>query len=133
MRHVGRHVPIGIENRATDHACHHRRLLGGLPDHYPHRVLHIAPGVKKSRRAAAELTRIQSPPAALAQSGNAIIATFALDGPERCSGLPVVRYDAAALAKELGPSFVLIDSWNERHETPVGSSQSFTWALFEKP
>ena len=70
--------------------------------------------------------------AALAPGGSAIIATFALDGPERCSGLPVVRYDAPALAKELGPSFLLIDSWNERHETPAGASQSFTWTLFEK-
>ena len=70
--------------------------------------------------------------AALAPSGNAIIATFALDGPERCSGLPVVRYDAAALAHELGSSLKLIDSWNERHQTPAGSLQAFTWALFEK-
>ena len=70
--------------------------------------------------------------AALPPSGNAIIATFALDGPERCSGLPVVRYDAAALAKELGPSFVLIDSWDELHQTPAGSSQAFTWTLFHK-
>lgn len=69
--------------------------------------------------------------AALEPGGNAIIATFALDGPERCSGLPVVRYDVAALVKELGPGFVLIDNWNERHQTPAGSSQSFTWALFK--
>lgn len=70
--------------------------------------------------------------ASLPSGGNAIIATFALDGPEQCSGLPVVRYDAAALANELGPSLALTDSWKERHETPAGSSQSFTWALFEK-
>lgn len=70
--------------------------------------------------------------AALPPGGNAIIATFALDGPERCSGLPVVRYDAGALADELGPNFALVDSWNERHQTPGGSSQPFSWALFEK-
>lgn len=69
---------------------------------------------------------------ALAPGGKAIIATFALDGPEKCSGLPVVRYDAAALVDELGPNFALIDSWNERHQTPGGSSQPFSWTLFEK-
>ena len=42
---------------------------------------------------------------AVRPGGHVIIGTFALDGPERCSGLPVVRYDAAAISKILGPSF----------------------------
>lgn len=70
--------------------------------------------------------------AAVAPGGHAIIATFALDGPERCSGLPVVRYAPGALANELGPNFALIDSWNERHQTPLGSAQPFSWVLFER-
>jgi hypothetical protein len=47
---------------------------------------------------------------ALRVGGHAIIGTFALDGPERCSGLPVMRYDAASLAKTLGPAFRLIET-----------------------
>jgi SAM-dependent methyltransferase len=46
---------------------------------------------------------------ALRPGGHAIIATFAPDGPERCSGLPVMRYDAVSLSKTLGPPFDLMD------------------------
>lgn len=61
-----------------------------------------------------------------------IIATFALDGPVRCSGLPVQRYDAAALAKELGDTLQLLDAWREDHVTPWGASQSFNWCAFRR-
>ncbi len=70
--------------------------------------------------------------AALAPGGHLIIATFALDGPERCSGLPVQRYDAPGLAAELGEAFRLIDTWREEHVTPGGAGQSFTWCTFER-
>jgi hypothetical protein len=61
-----------------------------------------------------------------------IVATFAPDGPERCSGLPVRRYDAAALAGELGPSFSLRKDWREEHTTPGGGRQAFQWCVFER-
>ena len=67
---------------------------------------------------------------ALAKDGHAIVATFAPDGPERCSGLDVVRYDAAALAAALGPSFVLVESRRHEHVTPAGKVQPFTFGLF---
>lgn len=66
----------------------------------------------------------------LAPGGLAIVATFALDGPEKCSGLPVQRYDPAGLAAELGPGLDLIDAWREEHLTPWGSGQSFNWCAF---
>jgi SAM-dependent methyltransferase len=66
----------------------------------------------------------------LAPNGLAIVATFALDGPEKCSGLPVQRYDPASLAEELGPELTLIQGWREGHVTPWGSSQSFNWCSF---
>jgi len=69
---------------------------------------------------------------AVGRSGHVIIATFAPDGPERCSGLPVVRYDAQSLTKELGPSLKLRHHWREEHHTPGGASQMFNWCLFEK-
>jgi SAM-dependent methyltransferase len=62
--------------------------------------------------------------------GTVIIATFALDGPERCSGLPVCRYDSAGLAAELGGGFSLVDSVPEAHRTPAGSVQSFRYSRF---
>lgn len=68
----------------------------------------------------------------LAPDGVLIIATFALDGPERCSGLMVQRYDAAALALEMGDDFELLDSWPEHHVTPGGTSQSFNWCAFRR-
>lgn len=70
--------------------------------------------------------------AGLAPGGLLIMATFALDGPGKCSGLPVQRYDAASLGSELGPAFRLIDAWREEHVTPSGSSQSFNWCAFSR-
>jgi 2-polyprenyl-3-methyl-5-hydroxy-6-metoxy-1,4-benzoquinol methylase len=70
--------------------------------------------------------------AAVKPGGHAIIATFAPDGPERCSGLPVVRYDAAALAHVVGPAFELEASRNYLHQTPWGSTQSFQFSLFRR-
>lgn len=67
---------------------------------------------------------------ALAPGGHAIIATFASDGPEKCSGLPVVRYDPASLADALGPSFRLLGSRRHEHVTPWGSTQAFQFSTF---
>jgi hypothetical protein len=64
--------------------------------------------------------------------GHVIIATFALDGPEMCSGLPVQRYDADSLAAELGEKFELTDAWNETHVTPWGAEQRFQWGVFRR-
>lgn len=64
--------------------------------------------------------------------GHAVMATFALDGPEKCSGLPVQRYDGAALAAELGARFTLLHSHTQMHTTPQGKSQSFQYSLFRR-
>jgi hypothetical protein len=64
--------------------------------------------------------------------GSAIFGTFAEDGPETCSGLPVQRWSAEALAAELGSEFRLIESPREDHRTPWGAVQPFTWARFER-
>ena len=70
--------------------------------------------------------------AGLAPGGAAIFATFAEDGPERCSGLPVMRYSPESLAAERGPDFALAHHTRETHLTPWGSEQSFTWAGFRR-
>lgn len=64
--------------------------------------------------------------AALAPGGAVVLAAFAPDGPETCSGLPVARHDAAGLAAELG--FRLVEQRREEHVTPGGRIQPFTWA-----
>ena len=68
----------------------------------------------------------------VARGGLLIIATFALDGPDKCSGLPVQRYDPASLAAEVGEEFRLIGGWHEDHVTPWGATQSFTWCAFRR-
>ncbi len=78
---------------------------------------------------AAYRERLQS---AVRPGGRIIIGTFALDGPEKCSGLPVQRYDGASLAQELGPSFELLDTRSEIHHTPWESTQAFQFSRFRK-
>jgi SAM-dependent methyltransferase len=68
--------------------------------------------------------------AALRSGGHVIIGTFALDGPEKCSGLPVMRYSAESLGALLGPDFVLIDSRRHEHITPWRTAQAFQFSTF---
>jgi 2-polyprenyl-3-methyl-5-hydroxy-6-metoxy-1,4-benzoquinol methylase len=69
---------------------------------------------------------------ALRPGGHAIIGTFAMDGPERCSGLPVVRYDAARLAAALGPAFTLVEMRRDDHKTPWGTIQHFQFSVVKR-
>jgi SAM-dependent methyltransferase len=78
---------------------------------------------------AAYLARLER---AVKVGGYAIIATFALDGPERCSGLPVMRYDPASLGQIFGPAFQLADTRRHAHATPWGSDQSFQFSVFRR-
>ncbi|MGE0536559.1 MAG: trans-aconitate 2-methyltransferase [Pirellulales bacterium] len=75
----------------------------------------------------AYLTRLRG---ALPPGGHAVLGTFALDGPEQCSGLQVCRYDAASLAAMLGPGFLLREQRQHVHHTPSGGTQRFTFAVF---
>jgi trans-aconitate methyltransferase len=78
---------------------------------------------------AAYLTRLRE---AVRPRGHAIIATFAPDGPERCSGLPVTRYDAANLGRTLGAAFELVETRRDQHNTPWGSEQRFQFSVFRR-
>lgn len=70
--------------------------------------------------------------AALRPGGHAIVATFALDGPVRCSGLPVARHSPESLATVLGPGLRLVQHLHEHHTTPGGARQAFVYACFVK-
>jgi SAM-dependent methyltransferase len=69
---------------------------------------------------------------AVKPAGFAIIGTFAPDGPARCSGLPIVRHDAASLATRLGDEFELIDARRHEHTTPWDAVQRFQFASFRR-
>jgi 2-polyprenyl-3-methyl-5-hydroxy-6-metoxy-1,4-benzoquinol methylase len=64
--------------------------------------------------------------------GHAIIATFALDGPEKCSGLVVQRYDPESLSKTVGSAFELVANQGHRHTTPWGAVQSFQFSVLRR-
>ena len=66
---------------------------------------------------------------AVKPGGFVIIATFASDGPEKCSGLSVARYDATSLHDQFGEQFELLDSRKESHVTPGGKDQHFVYCF----
>ena len=69
---------------------------------------------------------------ALGPGGQVIIATFAPDGPEKCSGLPVMRHSPESIAAELGAGFVLLETADEHHVTPAGKVQHFNYARLKR-
>lgn len=69
---------------------------------------------------------------AVGLGGYAILATFASDGPERCSGLPVCRYDAETLSAAFAPDFERIADSQELHPTPFGTEQHFTYVVLRR-
>jgi SAM-dependent methyltransferase len=69
---------------------------------------------------------------AVTPGGHVVLGTFAIDGPEKCSGLPVNRYDAAGLAEELGGGFELMKSLRHDHSTPWNSTQRFQFCIFRR-
>lgn len=64
---------------------------------------------------------------AVKPGGHVIVSTFGPEGPAKCSGLEVVRYDAATLHGEFGARFELVASSSELHQTPFGTTQQFLY------
>jgi SAM-dependent methyltransferase len=67
--------------------------------------------------------------AAVEPGGSVIIGSFAADGPEQCSGLPVARYSPTDLKKLVSPYLTVLATEREEHTTPAGATQPFTWLL----
>lgn len=82
--------------------------------------------------AADRLAYAQCVAKAVRPGGHVLIGTFAPDGPERCSGLPVQRHDAASIAAILGDGFALYDSRRDDHITPAGVTQRFQFSCFRR-
>jgi len=68
---------------------------------------------------------------AVKHGGHVIVGTFGLDGPTKCSGLEVMRYDAESLNREFGSRFRLIKSSKEMHHTPSGTAQQFLYCYWQ--
>jgi 2-polyprenyl-3-methyl-5-hydroxy-6-metoxy-1,4-benzoquinol methylase len=64
---------------------------------------------------------------AVKAGGHIIISTFGPEGPTKCSGLGVMRYDAVSLRGEFGSHFRLVESSEEQHQTPFGTTQQFLY------
>ena len=64
--------------------------------------------------------------------GHVVVSTFAEDGPEMCSGLPVHRYSADGLTAAMGEGFTVLETLREQHSTPAGGTQSFVWILAQR-
>jgi 2-polyprenyl-3-methyl-5-hydroxy-6-metoxy-1,4-benzoquinol methylase len=64
---------------------------------------------------------------AVKPGGHVIVSTFGPEGPAKCSGLDVVRYDADSLHGEFGARFRLVESSKELHHTPFGATQQFLY------
>lgn len=79
-----------------------------------------------SRDRAAYVDAVRS---AVRPGGHVIVASFASDGPARCSGLDVVRYSPDEMHEEFGSGFRLLDSVREEHHTPSGATQAFVYCL----
>jgi 2-polyprenyl-3-methyl-5-hydroxy-6-metoxy-1,4-benzoquinol methylase len=67
---------------------------------------------------------------AVKPGGQIIMATFGVDGPEKCSGLEIVRYSSASLQAEFGDRFQLLETSMELHQTPFQTTQQFLYCHF---
>lgn len=109
----------------------HADLMGWRPEReytlwHDRAVLHFFTG-------AAELeTYLGVLDKAVSLGGFVVLGTFAPDGPEMCSGLPVKRYAATDLAELIGDKFVQRAALRDEHVTPGGAGQQFSWAVFQR-
>lgn len=100
--------------------------LGTFDTWHDRAAFHFLTSPEDRRAYAAAAARTVRP------GGHAIVGTFAPDGPSRCSGLDVCRYDAAGIASELGPAFALIDERRHTHLTPAGKPQQFQFCVLRR-
>jgi hypothetical protein len=82
---------------------------------------------ERDRRSYVQLARETLP-----EGGHLIIASFGIDGPKRCTGLDVCRYDVKSMAAELGGGFSLVQEASETHTTPRGFLQAFFYGVFRQ-
>lgn len=100
--------------------------LGSFDVWHDRAVFHFLTDAEDRRKYVASAKR------AVPVGGHLIIGAFAADGPLKCSGLEVCRYDAERLTKELGHGFRLVDELTHTHSTPTGKPQKFLFGSFQR-
>ena len=120
-----------LGGKATDVAWHHGDVTRySLPEQYSlwhdRAAFHFL--VDPSDRRAYVTSLRQG----LRPQGHLILATFAVGGPTRCSGLDVTQYDTQKITTELGQDFRLIEPLEELHQTPAGVEQLFSYFWFTR-
>jgi SAM-dependent methyltransferase len=110
---VGDFLQAALEDGRYD-LCHDRA------------VFHFLGDAEERDRYVEQVRRILRP------GGVLVLATFALEGPERCSGLPVSRYDEAGLMQVVGERFELVESRGESHCTPSGQTQELMYFVLRR-
>jgi 2-polyprenyl-3-methyl-5-hydroxy-6-metoxy-1,4-benzoquinol methylase len=97
-------------------------LPGGTYDVWHDRaVFHFLTGTEERRAYVRQVAHAVRP------GGHVIVSTFGPEGPTRCSGLEVARYDADSLHEQFGARFRMVDSTKELHQTPLGTTQQFLY------
>lgn len=89
-------------------------------------VFHFLTDAKDRRKYVGLVMRSLKP------GGHIIVASFSLEGPQKCSGLDVMRYSPASMHGEFGNNFQLIESLGETHNTPFGTTQEFVYCYCRK-
>ena len=122
-RRLGRRAALvkWIEADITDTAAHGRFDLW-----HDRAVFHFLTDPDQRRAYAHALNTC------LAPKSHVVMATFAEDGPRRCSGLDAVRYSPQLLQSTLGPGLELVTSRHEQHRTPGGVAQRFVYCLLRR-
>lgn len=110
----------------VEDAAHHAFAANSFDIWHDRAVLHFLANADDATAYVANASN------AIVAGGYAVIACFASDGPERCSGLPVVRREPDEIAALFGNDFTLVYSTHEKHVTPWGAPQSFAYALLRK-
>ena len=101
-------------------------LTAQLPQHH-YGIWHDRAVFHFLTDAAQRSTYVEQVASTLRPGGHIILATFAPDGPTKCSGLPVMRHDSDSIVREFGSHFRLAATTTERHTTPSGAVQPFVY------
>ncbi len=84
-------------------------------------VFHFLTSIEQRAAYVRNVAKVMNP------DGHVIVSTFGPEGPTKCSGLEVMRYDAESLHNEFGTRFRLVESLKELHRTPFGTTQQFLY------
>ncbi|HEX7159037.1 MAG TPA: class I SAM-dependent methyltransferase [Edaphobacter sp.] len=90
-------------------------------------VFHFLTDAAEQQRYFDQVDRVLRP------KGTVIVSTFAMDGPERCSGLVVSRYNEDVMRQVAGERFEIAASQRESHHTPSGSVQEMMYFVLRRP